>query len=322
MVKGARRMRRSRSKRSVIAAILAVFLAVATAAVLGIAGVRPPTWSALAQDLATSDSAPVVTVPPAAAAPAPRLHVGMHRTYDEFTVHVPTNAREPLTVLVALHGVGGSAEDFGGPLYELTDRLGWAVVAPTFAYGDWRDPAQITREETRNLPRLAAFLDRLPEVVGMDVKPGALLYGFSRGGQVAQRFALVYPDRVGAVASASSGTYTLPLRAFGSEASGSALPFPYGMADCAELFGHAFDAERARQVSFWIGVGSRDSDPVDVPQQWTPYIGDDRLEGAGRFAQALRSAGISAEVAEFAETGHNETGEVRTAAIRFLSAAR
>jgi pimeloyl-ACP methyl ester carboxylesterase len=294
----------------------------AAAATLGIAGVRPPAWSAMAQDLTTSATTSAVAAASAAVVPAPRLHIGMHRTFDEFTVHVPTNAREPLTVLVALHGVGGSAEDFGAPLYELTDRLGWAVVAPTFAYGDWRDPAQITREETRNLPRLAAFLDRLPEVVGMEVRPGALLYGFSRGGQVAQRFALVYPDRVGAVATVSSGTYTLPLRAFGQEASGTELPFPFGMADCAELFGRSFDAERLKQIPFWIGIGSRDSDPVDVPQQWTPYIGDDRLERAGRFAQALRGVGIPAEVAEFADTGHNETNEVRAAAIAFLSSAR
>jgi hypothetical protein len=91
------------------------------------------------------------------------------------------------------------------------------------------------------------------------------------------------------------------------------------MADCPELFGRSFDAERLTRVPFWIGIGSRDSDPVDVPHQWDPYIGDDRLERAGRIAEWLRGAGVNAQVAEFANTGHAENDEIRTAATRFLS---
>jgi pimeloyl-ACP methyl ester carboxylesterase len=296
-----------------VLAILAIGTALAAAFVLGGAGPRLPAWSAFADEQVPTDGSPTYL--------AARAHGGMHQTFDEFNVRVPAGAREPLTVLVALHGMGGTGEDIAAPLYDLTDTLGWVVVAPTFAYGDWRDPAQITRDETRNLPRLAAFLDRLPELVGMDVKPAVLTYGFSRGGQAAQRFALVYPDRVAGVAVVSSGTYTLPLRAFGADGAAASLPFPYGMADCPELFGRSFDAERLTRVPFWIGIGGRDSDPADVPHQWDPYIGDDRLERAGRFAHALRGAGVNAEVVEFANIGHAETDEIRATAIRFLSAS-
>jgi pimeloyl-ACP methyl ester carboxylesterase len=279
-------------------------------------------WSVFAEEQRSNDGVSAQARGPEIASPdVARAHAGMQGTFDEFTVRVPAGAREPLTVLVALHGMGGTGEEIAAPLYELTDPLGWVVVAPTFGYGDWRDPAQITQEETRNLPRLAVFLDRLPEIVGMTVKPTILAYGFSRGGQAAQRFALVYPDRVAGVATISSGTYTLPLRAFSADGSGAALPFPFGMADCPELFGRSFDVERLTRVPFWIGIGGRDSDPADVPHQWDPYIGDDRLERAGRFAQALRGAGINAEVAEFANTGHAETDEIRAAAIGFLSAS-
>lgn len=323
IVIGAHRAHRRSGSRHSLVAILAVCTVIATALSLGVAGARPPVWSAFAEEQATDPGDPAPRIASDLARPSgARAHVGMHQTVEDFTVHVPAGAREPLTVLVALHGMGGTGEDFSAPLYTLTDSLGWAVVAPTFAYGDWRDPAQITREETRNLPRLAAFLDRLPEIVEMQVKPEVLAYGFSRGGQAAQRFALVFPDRVAGVAVASSGTYTLPVRAFGAAETAAALPFPYGMADCPELFGRRFDTERLSRIPFWIGIGGRDSDPVDVPRQWDPYLGDDRLERAGRFAQSLRGAGVNVEVMEFANIGHAETDELRAAAIRFLSTTR
>ena len=312
MVKGARPMRRRRRGRSVAAVAITLVLGVLF---LGIAGNRLRTVSVFAEE--QQNVAETVTAVAPVPAPSPRLHRGMHRTFDQFTVRVPTGAREPLTVLVALHGMGGTGDEFGAPLYALTDPMGWVVVAPTFGYGDWRDPGQITNEETRNLPQLAAFLDRLPEITGMDVNPAVYVYGFSRGGQAAQRFALVYPERVAGVAAASSGTYTLPVQTFGADS--RAAPFPYGVADCLELFGRGFNAERFADVSFWIGIGRRDSDPTDVPHQWDDYIGDDRLERASRIAVALRSAGASVQVAEFADTGHAETAEVRTAAVRFLA---
>ncbi len=307
-VKGARPMRRPRRGRS-IAAVFSMALVLLAALAFGLTGARPPAGAVFAEEQSVQDIAP-------AAAPG-RVHQGMHRTFDQFTVHVPTGAREPLTVLVALHGIGGTGEDFSAPLYPLTDARGWVVVAPTFGYGDWRDPGQVTKDETRNLPQLAAFLDRLPEITGLNVNPTVNLYGFSRGGQTAERFALIYPERVASVAMASSGTYTLPVRTFGIE--DRTAHFPYGVADCAELFGRGFDAERFAQVSFWIGIGRRDSDPADVPHQWDPYIGDDRLERAGRIAIALYDAGASVQVVEFPDTGHAETAEVRAAAFRFLA---
>lgn len=293
--------------------VLGAFVLLST---LGVGAAHVTAWPGLAPGGGPTDLlAPVAA---GAQGETTRGYPGLHGTTDEFTVHVPPGAREPIPVLLAFHGMGGSGDEFAAPLYELTDPLGWMVVAPTFAYGDWRDPGQVTREERRNLPRVAALLDRLPEVVGAEVKPEVRAYGFSRGGQTAQRLAFVYPGRVSAVAVVSSGTYTLPWVVLRRDA--APLPFPFGMADCWELFGRPFDAERLTQVPFWIGVGSRDSDPADVPREWDPYIGDDRLERARRFAEELRAAGVRAEVAEFAGAGHAETGEMRAAAVTFLAA--
>lgn len=252
-----------------------------------------------------------------ALAPA-RVHAGADLRLDEFSVHIPAGAQEPLTVLLALHGMGGSGEDLVRSLIPRTDAEHWVVVAPTYNYGDWRDPAQLTREATTQLPRIAAFLDRLPEIAGLPVRSGALVYGFSRGGQSANRFALAYPDHVAGVAMVSCGTYTLPFASLRSSEGEMALPFPYGIANFAELFGYTFDASRFGNIPFWVAVGGRDSDPADVPHQWDRYIGSDRVERAQRFAGLLKEAGIDAQARIFSDVGHGETDQIRAAAMDFL----
>ncbi len=254
---------------------------------------------------------------PLAAAPA-RVHAGADLRVDEFYVHIPAGAQEPLTVLLALHGVGGGGEDFVRPLLPLTDAAHWVVVAPTYIYGDWRDPAQLTREATTQLPNIAALLDRLPEIAGLPVQRGALVYGFSRGGQSANRFALAYPDHVAGVVLLSCGTYTLPFASLRSSEGDMALPFPYGIANFAELFGYSFDARRFGSIPFMVAVGGRDSDPADVPHQWDRYIGSDRVERAQRFAGLLREAGMDAQARIFSDVGHGETDQTRAAAVDFL----
>ncbi|MHB1133289.1 MAG: alpha/beta fold hydrolase, partial [Chloroflexota bacterium] len=122
-------------------------------------------------------------------------------------LHLPagTTGREPLPVLVALHGYGGNGEAFSRPLLEATDRLGWAVVAPTIAYGDWHDPEAVCRDARDDLPGLRAVLEDLPRRTGLRLEPRALLYGFSRGAQYAHRFALAYPEKVAGVAAMGAG---------------------------------------------------------------------------------------------------------------------
>jgi len=250
-----------------------------------------------------------------------RVHPGTDTRVDGFYVHVPAGAREPLTALVALHGMGADGEDFSRSLRERSDVEGWALVAPTYQYGDWRDPSQLAREAAEEMPRLASFLDRLPEITGLSVRPGVLLYGFSRGGQAANRFALAFPERVGGVAMVASGTYTLPFTSIVVGGDLVAPRFPFGVANLAEITGRTFDAERFAGIPFWMGVGERDSDPADVPHEWDPYLGDDRVERAGRFAEWLRQAGCAAHVEIFPGIGHGETEQIRAAALEFLARA-
>ena len=72
-------------------------------------------------------------------------------------------------------------------------------------------------------------------------------------------------------------------------------------------------------MSFLIGVGGRDTQASDLPRQWDVYLGDDRVERAWSYYQALRSRGIPAELTIFPTSGHVETDEMRQRAVEFLA---
>jgi len=262
-----------------------------------------------------ADNVPVV---PSTATPA-RMSLGGDFQSEEFMIHVPPGASEPLTVLVALHGMGGNGDDISRSIRSRTDAQGWVVVAPTLNYGNWTDPSVVTQEATAHYPRLNALLDRLPTVIGSAVKPKVLLYGFSRGSQAANRYALAFPERVAGAALISGGTYTIPYTSVRNGESSTTAPFPYGVANLEQVFGRPFDADAFRSIPFWIAVGSTDNDPNDVPHQWDPYIGRQRVERAQQFANLLQQDGCQVEVHVVNGMGHNETDAVRAGAIEFLA---
>jgi pimeloyl-ACP methyl ester carboxylesterase len=299
--------RRRRPNPSALPALVLAILSVAAFARSGLAA------HVSAQELA-------VPAPSVAMSSWPRSAVDL--TVDGFRVHLPVEVATPAVALLVLHGMGGTGEQISQSLRDYTDPLGWVVVAPTFNYGDWQDPNQLTREALGDVPRMASFLDRLPEITGLPFQSRALVYGFSRGGQEANRFALAYPERVAAVAMMSCGTYTLPARWTGSDAQRVALRFPYGTSDFADLFGRDFDADTFDHIAFWVGVGGRDNDPADVPRQWDPYLGNDRTQRAQRFTASLQSTGVHAQLNVFPDVGHAETANTRSAAIAFLSTAQ
>src|SRR5207248_6299679 len=130
----------------------------------------------------------------------------------------------------------------------------WVVVAPTYNYGDWRDPGQVAREESsRLIPRLHEFLQELPGRTGLDIEPRAALLGFSRGAQLAQRFAMIYPEQTLTVAAFSAGSYTLPTSRARVQGRDVALTYQLGTADVQERFGRRFDSAALQRIPFLVG---------------------------------------------------------------------
>ncbi len=251
------------------------------------------------------------------AAPGPSMaalrQAGAAEVQDVF-VRVPaaqsSDPAQPLQVLVALHGMGGNGADFGGALAAQADAHNWLLVAPTISYGDWTNPGQIVHEDPSLIAWLSDYIANLSQSTGLPVQPKVLLFGHSRGAQLALRFTEIHPDQVAGVAAISAGTYTLPQST--DVQTGQPLDFPYGVADLAQTDGgQAFNASGFDAVPIWIGVGGADNNSRDVPSAWSPYIGTTRVARAQRFAQVLQSLGGDVSLTVFPNTDHTLTDEMR-----------
>ena len=234
-------------------------------------------------------------------------------------VRAPQNAPagEPLQVLIALHGMGGNGPAFAAAFASLADAQDWLIVAPTISYGDWTDPNQIAREDPALVAWLSDYVRHLSQRTGYAVDPRVLLFGHSRGAQLALRFTEIHPEEVVGVAAASAGTYTLPFAR--DQHTGERLNFPFGVANLAQTDGgQAFDARSFESVPIWIGVGAADTNDADVPDAWDPYIGDDRLERARTFTEALQNMGADVTLSVFPNTDHGLTDAVRAEACHHL----
>ena len=269
-----------------------------------------------------------VGTPAAPAAPAapprpePLVAPGSEFMLGDYFVHIPPSINGKLEVLVALHGMGGEGRAFCEAMLSRADRERWVVVAPTFAYGDWRDPNQVAREESsRFIPRLHQFLqDELPARTGLDLEPRTAFYGYSRGAQLAQRYAMVYPGHTQGVAALSAGTYTLPVPQAEVNGRPVALTYPFGTADLQERFGRGFDGAALQRIPFWIGVGANDRNPADLPRQWDPFMGDTRVARAEAFTRRMADLGVPIQLSLFPGVDHSITDEMRNRAIDFIAA--
>ena len=175
----------------------------------------------------------------------------------------------------------------------------------------------IVHEEPALIAWLSDYVTTLSARTGYDVQPKVLLFGHSRGAQLAMRFSEVHTDQVLGVAALSAGTYTLPVA---TDPRGHALDFPFGIADLARADGgQAFDASGFDALPIWIGVGAADINPADLPSAWTPYLGNTRVKRAQTFFDTLRRQGGKVSLSVFPDTDHTLTDAMRSAGCTMLA---
>ncbi len=237
-----------------------------------------------------------------------------------YWVFVPAGPNVARIAVIALHGMGQKGDAFGGQLMPFAQARNWVIIAPTLDYGDWREPEQLVKAEVRIIRQIMDVVAHVREDSGVSIQSRFVTFGFSRGAQTATRLGLIYPDRVIGVGAASAGTYTMPTRNVTTPTGSITAPFPFGTDGIEQKLGRPVDLDAVKQVRFWIGVGELDSKDADVPRQWDPFQGKNRLERAEKFARALQDVGCVTRFLKTAGVGHEIPPRTIDDAVRFLSA--
>ena len=271
-------------------------------------------------ELQAGDGVDPAVAPPTVALP---ITVGEaspgHPVLTAAGLYVPANldGAHPVDILVALHGYASSGPAIAQRLQSCADQYGWIIVAPTMVYRDYFDPEQLRADAQQNLPFVHDLIQQVRDATsGLELAPKLLVYGFSRGAQMADRISMVYPDEIGAVAALSAGSYTLP---DSQDAAHRPMPFPFGVSDLQAISDGPFDQQAFSQIPFWVGVGAQDINPADTSRAWDTYEGQTRIDRARAFAGSLEQRGGSAELHIFGGAGHEETATMRLSACAFLA---
>jgi predicted esterase len=210
-----------------------------------------------------------------------------------YFLHVPSNpAPGPLWVLVALHGFGEKGPEFSHFWTDLAEANNWILVAPTFVYTDLNNAIDTRTDDVRFTAELSEILRDVPRRTGLQTHDRALLVGFSRGGSAVERFSLIHPDQVQAVAALSGGAYTLPQACVEKNGKSAVLPLPLGTADIATWTDHPFDAADFKRIPFFLSVGGDDNKPQFLPSTYDVMIGQSRLERGQTLDRALLGFGL------------------------------
>ena len=225
---------------------------------------------------------------------------------------------EPAPVVIALHGMGSDGKGFCQGFLRAAERNGWVVMAPTFRYRNWRDPILLAEDDVALTKQLVDYVDELPGRLGLAIENRVSIFGFSRGAQLAHRFALAYPERTRSIAAMSAGSYTLPTATAETTSGMKTMAFPYGTADLAARFRRESDPRALAKVAFWVAVGANDNQSDDVARQWDLFQGRDRVQRARAFAASLGSIGVPVTLTVFPNINHQMAPEMIAGATAFL----
>lgn len=145
---------------------------------------------------------------------------------------------------------------------------------------------------------------------GVQIKEKIFLEGTSAGAHFTNRFALIHPELVRAVASgAINGLPTLPVSAFG----GQTLRYPVGIADLKDLTGADFDLEDYRKVAQFIFMGAKDTnDTLPHADCYEPcdadlirsVLGSPIPDRWAKSQEIYKSTGVSVQFVTYPGVGH------------------
>ena len=233
------------------------------------------------------------------------------------TTYIPPAGQpnQPVQVLFVLHGMYDKGSRFSLPLQSYVIKNHLMMLAPTFSYNtNFKDPNTVKTEDIKLSAKLNQMLVEVAALSHQNLNSKVLVYGFSRGAQLAHRYALLYPTRVAGIAVLSAGAYTLPEASFDNQP----LPFPYGISDLSSYTGQPFDGADFDKIPFCVEVGALDTDPKAVSPDWNAYSGINRVQRGQNFYNVLHQEGNPAQFSIIPNTGHSANAAMTNVAEDFF----
>jgi len=241
------------------------------------------------------------------------------------------------------------------PLAKLAEQHGYVFIMPILPrnYGSdsaskmnaqmfnrWtlmRAPFDTRKYEFDNRPDLVLLkiVDHLSaELVKnqISVKKKIFMAGFSSGAVVANRFSILYPDRIAAVAIGSAGVFMYPLSSW----KGTQLTYPLGIADIDKIPRPKISLNEFKKIPHFIFVGDQDLANGHSPVPEDPendnealfekaqsrailkYFGKTNVERAQKFTEYLRSIGIKPKFTLFKGQGHEYNDEMKRSIFEYF----
>ncbi len=202
--------------------------------------------------------------------------------------------RSNLPPLVVLHGISRNADELVELFRPEAERSGRVVVVPHFSEKCWptfQRPCRAARPDQALLALLSHLAVIDPAFAGpLDV------FGHSGGAQLAHRFAMLFPHRIGRLHLAAAGWYCLP---------DTSMAYPYGLgADAtpgaltwARRHSQALPAYLRLGVQVYVGTNDTGRDDslrtgADVDR----IQGRDRVARAETFVERFRAAARARDI--------------------------
>lgn len=218
-------------------------------------------------------------------------------------------------------------------------KLRYPLLVPVFPRSktDWKIythalDRDVMRQENNQLERidlqlLKMFNDaksRLKEL-GITTNDQLLLTGFSASGTFVNRFTLLHPNKVKAVAAGGlNGLLALPLDTIG----GKALNYPLGTNDFKFLFNQEFQREKFINTPQFYFMGALDAndavlydDAFDQDEKELIYelLGKEMLPTRWKAcANIYKNEGVNASVKTYSNIGHENPDSVKQEIVEFL----
>ena len=195
--------------------------------------------------------------------------------------------------MVAVHGIRREADAQANLFADRATALGRPVIAPIYEKDDWPRYQRAVHRGRADLALMSLMVALRSEGIVRTAKFD--LFGFSGGAQFAHRFAMLHPQAVSRLTTASAGWYTFPDDA----------AYPYGLSPRAgreDEWARSMSANLDQFLSLPIQVcvGADDNAP-DHNTRGGPKInaqqGTHRVARAARWARSLQDAALERGIA-------------------------